>query len=58
MNEDLRHSPENIQKQLNKIEFGDGQTERNAKRAFHRKQNNGGIKQKFLGKKSLFKKQL
>ena len=56
MNEDLRHSPENIQKQLNKIEFGDGQTERNAKRAFHRKQNNGGIKQKFLGKKSLFKK--
>jgi hypothetical protein len=56
MKEDLRHSPEKLQKQIDKIEFGDGRIDRNAKRAFNRNQTNGGVKQKFLGRKSIFNK--
>ncbi len=51
MKEDSRHGVEEINKQLDKIEFGDGQTERNARRALARK----GVKQKFSGKKNPFK---
>lgn len=51
MREDLRHSVESKATLQDKVEFGDGQTERNARRALGRK----GIKQKFLGKKNPFK---
>lgn len=56
MREDLRHGVESEARQLAKIEFGDGETERNARRAFNRQLERKGVKQKFLGKKSLFKK--
>ncbi len=56
MKEDLRHSVESEAKQLAKLEYGDGETERNARRASDRVSDRKGIKQKFLGKKNLFKK--
>lgn len=56
MREDLRHSLEESSSQLNKIEFGDGETERNARRAAERVVNSKGIKKKYLGKKNIFKK--
>lgn len=55
MKEDLRHSIENEATQLDKLEFGDGETERNARRAFNRNVERKGIKQKFLGNKNIFK---
>lgn len=56
MKEDLRHSIENEATQLDKLEFGDGETERNARRAFNRNVDRKGVKQKFLGNKNIFKK--
>lgn len=55
MKEDLRHNMQNEAVQLDKLEFGDGETERNARRAFNRHVDRNGIKQKFLGKKNIFK---
>ena len=55
MKEDLRHSVDSEAKQLDKLEFGDGETERNARRAFNRHVEKKGVKQKFLGKKNIFK---
>ena len=56
MKENLRHSIENESTQLGKLEFGDGETERNARRALNRHVDRKGIKQKFLGNKNIFKK--
>jgi hypothetical protein len=55
MREDARHNMENVPKQLDKLEWGDGETERNARRASERREESRGIKQKYLGKKNPFK---
>ena len=55
MKENLRHNIENEAAQLDKLEFGDGETERNARRALNRHVGRKGIKQKFLGNKKIFK---
>jgi hypothetical protein len=56
MREDLRHDNDNKQSQKDKVEFGDGKTERNALRAKDRFEKSKGVKSKYLGKKNPFKK--
>jgi len=56
MRVDLRHDMDNTQSQKDKVEFGDGKTERNALRAKERFEKNKGVKSKYLGKKNPFKK--
>ena len=54
MNEDLRHSPENIKRLSDQKEFGSGDVYRNYRRAVKRQEESKGLKPKFLGKKKLF----
>jgi|688.fasta_scaffold875623_2 hypothetical protein len=56
MREDLRHSDDNTQAQKDKVEFGDGKTERTALRAKERFEKSKGVKNKYLGNKNPFKK--
>ena len=55
MREDLRHDNDNKQSQKDKVEFGDGKTERNALRAKGRFEKSKGVKNKYLGRKNPFK---
>jgi hypothetical protein len=56
MREDLRHDNDSAKAQKDKVEFGDGKTERNALRAKERFDKANGVKSKYLGKKNIFKK--
>lgn len=51
----MGESNDNLQPQKEKVEFGEGKTERAALRAKERSEKSKGVKNKYLGKKNPFK---
>lgn len=56
MTEYLTHTTELVVGQLDKLEFGEGERERTARRAVEKTAKNKGVKNKYLGAKNPFKK--